>query len=403
MRAVLSIVAVLVGLARPALAEDVAGYPVDGDADVGAADPRVAALDEAFGRAAAQALADLVDAGTRKTHKQLLDKEIVARARLWVVGFKVDKEETIDGRRQLNVTVRVDRDKMRVRLEQLDIGGSGGGTPPDPTASSTRTGVILLRLSAGGGARASFGASAEKDVPGFGALSSVLRGSGVTLKRIIPRESRAGAGDPVARPAGDLPLADDDAEALATDAKAELAVIAGVTVSAGVSIRGVATTASLVTAHVRIVSRGKKLVGQGVAAVASRGTEASAINAAIERALVAAAGDAMPSAQSTAITPTTGFTGDDTPVAAPGVVLIRIPSKTPYALVAAELKYLGGAKGISRAVLHRVSPGGWVIGVSTAESVQKIASIARKAPTGDTSVQVKIVGELVELAIAGGR
>lgn len=396
MRAVLSIVAILLGLARPALAEDVAGYPVDGDADAGAADPRVTALDEAFGRAAAQALADLVDAGTRKTHKQTLDKEIVARARLWVVGFKVDKDETVDGRRQLNVTVRVDRDKMRARLEQLDIGG--GGAPPvnDPTAASSRTGVILLRLSEGGGARASFGASAEKDLPGFGALSSALRGSGVTLKR-------ATAGGPAARPAGDLPLEDDDAEALATEAKAELAVIAGVTVSAGVSIRGVATTAKLVTAHVRILSRGKKLVGQGVAAIASRGTEASAINVAVERALVAAASDAMPPTGSTAITPTAGFTGDDTPIAAPGVVLIRMPSKTPYALVAAELKYLGGAKGISRAVLHRVSPGGWVIGVSTAESVQKIASIARKAPTGDTSVQVKIVGELIELAIAGGR
>ncbi len=397
MRAVcMSIVAILLGLARPAFAEDVAGYPVDGDADAGAADPRVAALDEAFGRATVQALADLVDAGTRKTHKQVLDKEIVARARLWVVGYKVDKEETVDGRRQLNVTVRVDRDKMRARLEQLDIGGSSGGTTPDPTASPSRTGVILLRLSEGGGARASFGATAEKEVPGFGALSSALRGSGITLKR-------AGASGPAAKPAGDLPLEDDDAEALATDAKAELAVVAGVTVSAGVSIRGVATTASLVTAHVRILSRGKKVVGQGVASIASRGTEASAINAAVERALVAAAGDAMPSAQSTAITPTAGFTGDDTPVAEPGVVLIRMPSKTPYALVAAELKYLGGAKGVSRAVLHRVSPGGWVIGVTTTESVQKIASIARKAPTGDTSVQVKIVGELVELAIAGGR
>lgn len=393
MRAV--VIAMLLVLAPSvASAEDVAAYTVDGDADVGGSDPRVAALDEAFGRAIAQALADVLDAPTRKTHKSTLDKEIVARARLWVVGFKVDKEEIADGRKQLSVTVRVDRDKMRERLEQLSIAGGGGGDPSVPAAAA-RTSVILLRVTETGGVRASFGASAEKEVPGLGALSSSLRGSGLTIKR-------ATSAGPAAKPVGELPLEDDEADAIAADSKAEIAVVAGVTVSAAVAVRGVPTSASLVTAHVRVLSRGKKLMGQGVGVVASRGTDPSAINAAIDRALVAAAGDAMPAAPA-AVTPAAGFTGDDTPVAEPGVVLIRVPAKTPFALVAAELRYLGGAKGVSRAALHRVSPGGWVIGVSTTESVSKIASIAKKAPTSDTSVQVKVVGELVELSIAGGR
>jgi len=393
MRAV--VIAMMLVLATSvAAAEDVAGYQADGDADAGAADPRVAALDEAFGRAIAQAVSDLLDAGTRKTHKQVLDREIVGRARRWVVGFKVDKDDTSDGRRQLTVTVRVDRDKMRARLEQLDINPGGGGGSDPVAPASARTGVILLRVSETGGVRASFGGSAEKEVPGLGALSSSLRGSGVTLKR-------ADVTGPAARPAGALPLEDDEAEAIAVDAKAELAVIAGVTVSAAVSVRGMPTSASLVTAHVRVISRGKKLVGQGMVTVASRGAEVSAISAAIERAVVAAAGDAMPVAR--AVAPAAGFSGDDTPVARPGVVLIRLPAKTPYALVAVELKYLTGAKGVASAALHRVSPGGWVIGVTTSESVQKIASIARKAPSGDTSVQVKVVGDLVELSITGGR
>ncbi len=391
MRAVI----VMLLLLAPAVAraEDVAAYQVDGDADVGGADPRVAALDEAFGRATAQALADVLDAPTRKTHKPTLDKEIVGRARLWVVGYKVDKEGVSDGRKQLSVTVRVDRDKMRDRLEQLSISG-GGGDPAVPAAAA-RTSVILLRVSETGGTRASFGASAEKEVPGLGALASSLRGSGLTIKR-------ATTAGPAAKPGGELPLDDDEADAIATDSKAEIAVIAGVTVGAAVSVRGVATTASLVTAHVRVISRGKKLMGQGLGAVASRGSDPSAINAAIERALVVASGDAMPVAQAP-VAPAAGFSGDDTPIAEPGIVLIRMPSKTPFALVAAELKYLAGAKGVSRAALHRVSPGGWVIGVSTSESVSKIASIAKRAPTADTSVQVKVVGELVELSIAGGR
>ena len=392
MRAV--VIAMLGLLLVPALAhaEDIAAYQVDGDADAGGADPRVAALDEAFGRAAVQALGDVLDAPTRKTHKPTLDKEIVARARLWVVGYKVDKEDVSDGRKQLSVTVRVDRDKMRDRLEQLSIVGGAGDPAPAATA---RTSVILLRVSETGGVRSSFGASAEKEVPGLGALASSLRGSGLTIKR-------ATTAGPAPKAGGELPLEDDEAEAIAVDSKAEIAVIAGVTVSAAVAVRGVATTASLVTAHVRVIARGKKLMGQGVGAVASRGAEPSAITAAIERALIAASGDAMPAAQAP-VTPAAGFSGDDTPVAEPGVVLIRIPAKTPFALVAAELKYLGGAKGVSRAALHRVSPGGWVIGVSTTEAVSKIASIAKKAPTADTSVQVKIVGDLVELSIAGGR
>jgi hypothetical protein len=185
--------------------------------------------------------------------------------------------------------------------------------------------------------------------------------------------------------------------------KAELAVIAGVTVGAPVPVRGVAGNAVLVTAHVRVVAKGKKLVGQGVASIASRGSDTAVVTAAIERALVAASEDALAASQTKAIEKPVGFTGDDTPLVEPGVVLLRLPAKTPYALVAAELKYLSGAKGISRAALHRVSPGGWVIGVTTSESVQKIAGIARKAPTGDTTVQVKVVGEVVELAIAGAK
>lgn len=390
MRAVVIAVLLVLASAR-AWAEDIAAYQVDGDADAGGADPRVAALDDAFGRAVGQALGDLLDAATRKTHKATLDKEIVARARLWVSGFKVDKEDVVDGRKQLSVTVRVDRDKMRARLDQLDIAGGAA----DPAAPAARTGVVLLRVSETSGMHTSFGAGAEKEVPGLGALASALRGSGITLKRA----SAAGAS---ARPTGELPLEDDDAEAIATDSKAELAIVAGVTVSAPVAIRGVPTTASLVTAHVRVLGRGKQLVGQGVGAVASRGSDASAISTAVERALVAAAGDALPAAAGP-VAPAAGFTGDDTPIAQPGVVLIRLPAKTPFALVAAELKFLGGAKGISRAALHRVSPGGWVIGVATAESVARVAAIARKPPTGDTAVQVKIVGDLVELAISGGR
>ncbi|MBS1120041.1 MAG: hypothetical protein H6Q90_2269 [Deltaproteobacteria bacterium] len=369
-------------------AEDIAAYEVEGEADVGGADPRIAALDEAFGRAVSSALLDVLDSDVRKANKPVVDREIVGRARLWVVKFSVTKDGTADGRRQLTVTVRVDRDKMRTRLGELNIGTAGPGEQPAPGA---RTGIVLLRISDGATTRADFGATAEKDLPGLGALASVLRAGGITIKR-------APSTGPAARAGGDLPIEDDEAEALVGEAKAELAVIAGVTVGAPVAVRGVETAAVLVTAHVRVIGHGKKLVGHGTAAVAARGSEPSVVGAAIDRALVGAAADVLPEGMAQP----QGFRGDDSPIAEPGVVMVRLAPRTPYVLVAAELKHLAGAKGVSRAVLRRLSPSGWVIGVTTAESVQRISNIVKKPPTSDTSVQVRIVGDLVEVGLSAG-
>jgi hypothetical protein len=56
---------------------------------------------------------------------------------------------------------------------------------------------------------------------------------------------------------------------------------------------------------------------------------------------------------------------------------------------------------VRAATLRRLSPNGWVIGVATSEPVEQIARIAKKAPAADTSVTVKIVGDLVEVNLSG--
>jgi len=390
----------LLALVTPVAAEpaaptgDLAAYEVEGDADATGSDPRVAALDEAFGRAVGLAVKDLVDAEARKANKAALDKEIVGRARLWVARFTVNKDETSDGRRQLMVTVRVDRDKMRARLGELKIPVAAAQAPvpvPVPPEQGGRGAVVLLRVLGGDGTHASFGPTADKDAPGLGALAATLRTAGYAIRR-SPASGTV-------RPDGDLPIGDGDAEGLANEAKAEAAAVASVTIGGAVMVRGVATTALLVGARVRIVEKGKKL-GEGVAVAAARGSEPAVVAAAIDRALVAAATDALPNASAPRPTPG-GFTGADTPIPEPGVVLVRLPPKTPWGLVAAELKYLAGAKGITRAVLRRMSPAGWVIGVSTTESVQRIAQIAKRAPGSDSTANVKVVGDIVELALGG--
>lgn len=383
------IIAVLLALASPARAEDIAAYETEGDAPIGGADPRVAALDEAFARAVTLALNDVVAPDVRAARRADLDREIVNRARLWVAKFTVTKDRTADDLRQLEVVVRVDRDKLRGKLAELGI-----ATMTVREAARGRAATILLRVTDPAGVRASYGPSAEQDLPGLGALASALRAAGLGT-------TRAPASGPEVRPEGELPVGDAEAGSLAADARAELAAIAGVTVGVPVLVRGLPTAGVLVTAHLRLLERrGQRPVGQGTASTAARGTEPSVVVSAIDRALVGAALDALPRPRAT-LTPAQGFQGDDTPVSEPGVVLVRLAPRTPWGLVQAEQKFLAGARGVQRATLRRLSPNGWVIGVTTTEPVERIAQIARRAPATDTAVKVVVSGEIVDVTLTG--
>jgi hypothetical protein len=381
--------------AMPAFAEDIVAYQAEGDAPASGSDARTMALDEAFANAVTNALTELVAADTRTARKAELDKEIIGRARIWVAKFSVTKDETVDTRRELTVSVRIDRDKLRARLTELGIamkettGSTGAG---DPTAASaTRTATVLLRVMTPAGIRADFGASAEKDVPGLAAITNVLRTNGYAVRR-APATGGAPSGE------SELPLSDEEAEGLAAEAKADVVAIAGVKVGAPVAVRGQATTAALVTAHVRIVDRKeRKVIGQGVATAGAKGADPGY---AIDRALVGAANDVMPPAAAR-LSAAGSFSGEDRPVVEPGIVLVRLPARTSYASVLLEQKYLAGAKGVRAATLRRLSPGGWVIGVATGEPIEQIARIAKKAPSTDTSASVKIVGDIVEVTLSG--
>ncbi len=175
-------------------------------------------------------------------------------------------------------------------------------------------------------------------------------------------------------------------------------MIAGVIAGASVPVRGQPANASRVSAHERVVDRkDKKVIGQGTANAAATGDDPGY---AVNRALAGATVDVMPP-PAARLGPAGAFQGDDTPLTEPGVVLVRLPARTPYAMVLEEQKYLAGAKGVRAATLRRLSPGGWVIGVATSESAESVARIAKKSPATDTTTNVKIVGDIVELSLAG--
>src|SRR5687767_7178429 len=237
-------------LVSVAQAEDLVAYQAEGDAPAAAADARVMALDEAFARAVGNALAELVEGSVRTQRKGELDREIVARARLWVTKFSVTKDETLDDRRELTVSVKIDRDKLRARLGELGIAtkevAPQNPTTTEPAGPQQRTATILLRLLGPKGVRAAYGANAENDIPGLTSLTTLLRNAGFAVRR-------APAAGPPARAEGELPLSDAEGDALANEAKAEVMAIAGVSVGVAVPVRGIPTTASLVTAYVRMV------------------------------------------------------------------------------------------------------------------------------------------------------
>jgi hypothetical protein len=395
-----AVVGSLAAAPRGAHADDVVAYQADGDAAAAAPDARVTALDDAFARAVAQAIGDLVDPEVRRQSKPVIDRELIGHARLWVARFTVTREAVADDRKQLSVSVRIDRDKLRARLAELNIAtrdaapGAGHAAGDAAAAAPTQSVIPLVRVVAPDGVHATYGLTGEKEVSGLAALSSVLRRANLAVVR-------APAAGPAARPDGELPLDDDAAGALAAEARVELAMVAGIAVGAPVPLRGVAADGVLVTARLRLYDqKAHKLVGQGAAVAASRGADPGMVGYAIDRAVLAATADVLPQPAQSLAEPA-AFTGDDTPVGEPGVVLVRLARATPWTMVQAELKHLIGARGVSRASLRRVSPSGWVIGVTTADSIDRIASIVKKPPAADTTVSAKIVGDVVEAALSG--
>ncbi|HUS28146.1 MAG TPA: hypothetical protein VMZ53_06540, partial [Kofleriaceae bacterium] len=388
-RCVLALVLMAAAAATPAFAEDIVAYQAEGDAPVSATDPRLMALDEAFGRAVNSALVDLVEGDVRTARKGELDREIVGHARLWVAKYAVTKDETVDDRRELTVSVRIDRDKIRGKLGELKIAVKEAATTQTPATPDTqpqaKTITILLRIVMPTGTKADYGAAADANAPGVSALTTLLRGAGFAVRR--------------APASGDVKdaLSDDDAAGLAAEAKAEHVAVASVMVGDQVPVRGLPTTAALVSAELRILDKSKNVVGRASSSTAAKGDETAY---AVDRALLAAAADVLPPAP-TKLSAAGAYQGDDTPIVEPGIVLVRLPARTPYALVLAEQKYLAGAKGVKAATLRRLSPSGWVIGVTTTESIETVARIAKKAPASDTTSAVKIAGGVVEVSLAG--
>jgi hypothetical protein len=397
-------IALVAGAGTAALADLGRGavYHVEGEADTGGADPRVAALDVAFAAATREALADLVAAADLKANKATLDREVIGRARRWVASYKVTADATKGDTRALEVDVHIDVDKLSNRLGELGVAmiaaaqpdPSGTGTGGDPVPGAGGKGAtVLLRVDGARGTTASYGAAAMRDVPGLAALSAAVRAAGWQL---VP----APASGPAPAP-GDELLGDDAARALAAAVGADVAVIVGVEAPAVGQVRGTSERGALARARVRIVDA-RGVIGDGTSVGGAHGTGEDLVPQAIAAAVVDAFADAQPAGTAAVAA---GPVADVT--AGPGEVLIEIGARDArdavawFAVRAIRDKLAAGKN--AHVVIRRLSAREVVLGVTGERAADKLARDIRDLANkiSDTSFQTKVNGNTVQVRVSG--
>lgn len=396
-----------------ALADEPRTFEVTGESDAGASDPRAVAVDDAFAQATRDALDDLLSRAQRAEHKAVLAKEIIGRARRWVASYKVTGDATDGGKRKLQVTVRINLEALRTRLIELSV-LTEEPSSVDPSAPPTtspgapvaepargdprwagRTATLLLRSKRGERAVATFGALADRAVPGATAAAEVLVERGLVVRP-------AALAGPAPRSSGELPLGDDQARALAAESRAELAVIVGAEVGERARLRGVLLPMLLARASARVVADGKDGAqgeGSGVAVAPVGEDERSAAASALDRAVSAAVASALPT--QVAAHAAAEITHDDaSPPSVEGAVWLRLAPRTPWKVVGAVLRHLGKQAGTS-AELRRLSPAGYLVLVKTGGSADRVAAAARAAalPAGSGELKVRSERGLVTVRI----
>lgn len=411
--AALATFAALTAAPSAALAEDIQTFEVTGEADAAASDSRGVAVDSAFARATEEALDDLLPKAVRTEKRAVLNKEVIGRARRWVSSYKVTGDEQSGGKRQLTVSVRINREALLARLVELGLAAataaqpddgpitspSNPGGPSDPadpahpgaepsiTPSSSadprwagRTATLLLRARRQAQALATFGVSGDSKVPGAALATALMSERGLVVKP-------ASLAGPSPRLEGELPLDDGQARSLAGAAKAELAVVVGVELSERQYLRGVATPMVLATASARVVARAEGAEGEGRGAAVAIAGDGDRL--AIDRAVATAVGAALPTtAAGRAAAPQ--LTRDDQPLPAlEGGAWVRLGAHTPWSVVTALMRHFAKQQGFT-AELRRLSPAGYLVLVRSDKGLERAAAIARSLPLPEGSGALKV-------------
>jgi hypothetical protein len=376
------VVTLLLGL-RFASAE-VVTYEARGRADDTAADPRTQALDVAFSAAVTEAVADLAGTAAR-TKAADVDRDIIKRARRYVASFQVKAQSTDAGSIELDVAVRVDLDKVRAKLGELGVPLQ----PKDPgapalTSRGGKTATILLRVLGIGRIAATFGSTADPDVPGVARVSEALAAAGYT---VVP----ASAAGPPPGPDNELPVDDTGARALGADAKATIVVIVGVNVGEMGPVRGIPLRAVPASARLRAVDVATGTVLEDVTIQSGAwGTDERLPRVAAEAAAAAAASAAWAARRGPVVI------GGGAPITAPRGVTVRVRGDQAWSAATAIRAQLASMPGIERVTWAGV--GGAQVALAVTGATPKMLAGTIKTTSG-VAGKVDIDGDVVEVTL----
>jgi hypothetical protein len=379
-------IAVLLGLGveSRAHAEDLASIDVGGAAEGAGEGVKQKALDAAFGEAIDKVLRAMLPGDVRTRHKKVLRDDIERRARLYVGSYKILDERRIEGELRLQVTVKVDRDKIRAALAELNIdaeaGGSGGGSRPRV--------VVLLKYSESASTSTTFGSTGGDGGAGGRAFSAELRSHGFDL--IDATKTQAPLGEATD---SRLPLGDDAAIELARQLGAGGAFIVGIDTAAEGPVRGTRLVGAAGKASVRVVDTrsGKVIASESIdgagfgddadAAIASAASELSTrvllgVGAAVVRHW-----------------PPTRAKSDQ--------LEVRIRGARTWGAIAEIIRQLGATNGVRSVHALRIEGGRIDLAVDATVSAKKIASQIKKAKLRRGRAAVKIDGDRILVKVSG--
>lgn len=348
------------------VAADPATYQAAGTAVASDADARTRALDAAFTTAVTEAVADLAGKAAR-TQAAAVEREITRRARRFVASFRVTAERTTGDRLEVEVTVKIDRDKLAAKLVELGVELRAAPAPEPPPVSLPSV-AVLYRVIGDGAVRASFGDGASPGLPGQGALADGLARAGYRL-------STAPVAGPPPDDDGELPLDDASARALAAASGEAAVLVASVAVGAAGPVRGAPIVAAPARARLRLldVGTGRAVTDLSVAA-AAWGARDGLVDRAADAAGLALARQAFGERAPVDAAATAG-----PPIVAASGVTVRVVGPGAWQAAALVRADLLASPGVGAARYAGVAADAVVLGVDGL-TVERAAAVAKGTP-----------------------
>lgn len=389
-----TLIAVL--MSGPAMAEERA-IVVRGAADLGAGaeadirDARVRAIDTALAAAVGRALADLLDDKTRKRNRQLLNAELVKRARRYVAGFKVLAEEADGDRYRVRIRARLDLDTVRARLLELGIERDSSAEPSsEPRPKVT----VLTHATLGERVEVSFGSQGRARGASFQTVITHLDEQGFTTVAAVGTEA------PAARelPPG-VPLSDEAAAEVARAVGAGGAFVVGVKAWREGPIRATSLIGALATATIRVVDvpggsdGGSNGASTGRAnLLAQAEVRAAGYGPTEDQALADASARAAERAMRAVIKAVIDYWPPQV-ASAEDALLIEVRGYRTWRDVRALHKQLADTQGITRTWPRQLGRSGVVLAAETKLSRRRVAAALRRTALSDARVSTRRQGE----------